>query len=84
MKQEQVLDHVIGLVDHFKQRKDNGELTASEAGIYLKCLSVLGVRDAVMSLNQMDTLSNKMEVLELEISMYHTQLLLLMEKRIRC
>ena len=28
MKQEQVLDHVIGLVDHFKQRKDHGELTA--------------------------------------------------------
>jgi hypothetical protein len=65
MKQEQVLDHVIGLVDHFKQRKDLGELTASEAGIYLKCLSVLGARDAVMSLNQMDTLSDKMEVLEL-------------------
>ena len=68
MKQEQVLDHVIGLVDHFKQRKDHGELTASEAGIYLKCLSVLGARDAVMSLNQMDTLSDKIEVLELPFS----------------
>ena len=31
MKQEQVLDHVIGLVDHFKQRKDHGELDCSEA-----------------------------------------------------
>ena len=68
MKQEQVLDHVIGLVDHFKQRKDNGELTASEAGIYLKCLSVLGARDAVMTINQMDTLSDKMGVLELPFS----------------
>ena len=65
MKQEQVLDHVIGLVDHFKQRKDNGELTASEAGIYLKCLSVLGARDAVMTLNKMDKLSYKMSVVEL-------------------
>jgi len=43
-------------------------LTASEAGIYLKCLSVLGARDAVMTLNQMDTLSDKMEVLELPFS----------------
>ena len=68
MKQEQVLDHVLGLVDHFKRKKDDGELTSGDAGIYLKCLSVLGARDAVMSLNQMDTLSDKMEVLELPFS----------------
>lgn len=65
MKQEEVLDHVIELIHYFKQKKDNGDLTGSEAGIYLKCLSVLGARDAVMSLNQMDTLSDKIEVLEL-------------------
>ena len=65
MKQEQVLDHVIGLVDHFKNKKDTGELTAGEASIYLKCLGVLGAKDAVMNLKQMESLSDKIEVLEL-------------------
>ena len=65
MKQEEVLDHVIELIHYFKQKKDNGDLTGSEASIYLKCLSVLGAKNAVMNLNQMDTISDKIEVLEL-------------------
>jgi len=65
MKQEEVLDHVIELIHYFKQKKDNGDLTGSEASIYLKCLSVLGAREAVMSLQQMDSLTNGMDVLEL-------------------
>jgi hypothetical protein len=65
MKQSEILDHVIQLVEYFKTKKDNGELSAGEASIYLKCLSVLGAREAVMSLQQMDSLSNGMDVLEL-------------------
>jgi len=65
MKQSEILDHVIQLVEYFKTKKDNGELSAGEASIYLKCLSVLGAREAVMSLKQMDSLSNGMDVLEL-------------------
>jgi len=65
MKQSEILDHVIQLVEYFKTKKDNGELSAGEASIYLKCLSVLGAREAVMSLQQMDSLSNGMEVLDL-------------------
>ena len=65
MKQEQVLDHVIGLVDHFKRKKDDGELTSGDAGIYLKCLTLLGAKEAVMSLNQIESLSDKVEVLDL-------------------
>jgi len=65
MNGEQVLDHVLGLVDHFKGRKDTGELTAAEAGIYLKCLAILGAKEAVMSMNQMESLSDKMGALEL-------------------
>ena len=41
MKQEQVLDHVLGLVDHFKTKRDNGELSAGEASVYLNCLGIL-------------------------------------------
>ena len=65
MKQEHVLDHILGLVDHFKTKRDNGELSAGEASVYLKCLGILGAKDAVMKLKQMESLSNKMEVLEL-------------------
>lgn len=65
MKQEHVLDHILGLVDHFKTKRDNGELSAGEASVYLKCLGILGAKDAVMNLKQMESLSDKMEVLEL-------------------
>jgi hypothetical protein len=65
MKQSEILDHVIQLVEYFKTKKDNGELSAGEASIYLKCLSVLGAREAVMSLRQMDSLTNGLDVLEL-------------------
>ena len=65
MKQEHVLDHILGLVDHFKTKRDNGELSAGEASVYLKCLGILGAKDAVMNLKQMESLSKKMEVLEL-------------------
>ena len=65
MNGEQVLDHVLGLVDHFKTKRDSGELTSGDAGIYLKCLALLGAKEAVMSLNQMESLSDKIEVLDL-------------------
>lgn len=65
MKQEQVLDHVLGLVDHFKRKKDEGQLTSADAGIYLKCLALLGAKDAVMNLKQIESLSDNVEVLDL-------------------
>ena len=68
MKQDQIIDHVLGLIDHFKGRKETGELTAAEAGIYLKCLAILGAKEAVMSLNQMESLSDSKDALELPFS----------------
>ena len=41
MKQDQIIEHVLGLIDHFKGRNETGELTAAEDGIYLKCLAIL-------------------------------------------
>jgi len=73
MKQSEILDHVIQLVEYFKTKKDNGELSAGEASIYLKCLSVLGAREAVMSLQQMDSLSDGIEVLDLPFESKYPQ-----------
>jgi hypothetical protein len=46
-------------------RKDTEELTAAYAGIYLKCLEILGAKEAVMSMYQMESLSDKIGVIEL-------------------
>ena len=45
MNGEQVLDHVLGLVDHFKRKRDDNDLSAGEAAVYLKCLAILGAKD---------------------------------------
>ena len=49
MKQDDVLDHVIALVNHFKKKMETDELTSGDAANYIKCLGILGARDAVMS-----------------------------------
>ena len=61
----QVLDHVLGLVDHFKRKRDDNDLSAGEAAVYLKCLAILGAKDAIVNARQMEALSDKMGVVEL-------------------
>ena len=39
MNGEQVLDHVLGLVDHFKRKRDDNDLSAGEAAVYPKVFS---------------------------------------------
>ena len=65
MNGEQVLDHVLGLVDHFKRKRDDNDLSAGEAAVYLKCLAILGAKDAIVNARQMEALSDKMGVVEL-------------------
>jgi hypothetical protein len=48
----------------YKPDQGNG-ITAGEASVYLKCLGILGAKDAVMNLKQMESLSNNVEVLDL-------------------
>ena len=49
MKQVDLLDHVIALVNHFKKKMETDELSSGDASCYIKCLGILGARDAVMS-----------------------------------
>ena len=65
MNGEQVLDHVLGLVGHFKRKRDDNDLSAGEAAVYLKYLAILGAKEAVISMNQIEALSDKMRVVEL-------------------
>jgi len=40
----------------------HGAEKAGQASIYLKCLRVMGAKDAVMNLKQTDSLSDKLKV----------------------
>ena len=65
MKQDDVLDHVIALVNHFKKKMETDELTSGDAANYIKCLGILGARDAVMSNRNIEKLAEAQEVVEL-------------------
>ena len=68
MNGEQVLDHVLGLVDHFKRKRDDNDLSAGEAAVYLKCLAILGAKDAIVNARQMEALSDSRDALVLPFS----------------
>jgi hypothetical protein len=65
MDGEQVMDHVIGMVEHFKRKMEDDQLSGGEAAVYLRCLAVLGVRDTALTTRNMERLSNAQEALEL-------------------
>ena len=68
MRQDDVLDHVIGLVNHFKKKMETDELTSGDASCYIKCLGILGARDAAITNRNIEKLAESQEVLELPFS----------------
>ena len=68
MKTDDVLDHVIALVNHFKKKMETDELSSGDASCYIKCLGILGARDAVMSNRNIEKLAEAQEVVELPFS----------------
>ena len=67
MNGNEILDHMLGLVDHFKRKRDDNELSAGEAAMYLKCLAILGAKDAIVNARQMEALSDSKAALELPL-----------------
>jgi len=68
MKTDDVLDHVIALVNHFKKKMETDELSSGDASCYIKCLGILGARDAVMCNRNIEKLAEAQEVVELPFS----------------
>lgn len=68
MKQVDVLEHVIGLVNHFKKKMETDELSSGDASCYIKCLGVLGARDAAITNRNIEKLAESQEVVELPFS----------------
>jgi len=65
MKQEETLDHLLALVRFYKNKIDEGTLTGSEGGNYIKALMLLGLRDATIRTRHLEQISNGVEVLDL-------------------
>ena len=65
MKQEETLDHLLALVRFYKNKIDEGTLTGSEGGNYIKALMLLGLRDASLRTRHLEQMSNGTEVFDL-------------------
>ena len=59
------LDHVLAMVGYYRSKLEDGRLTGSEAAVYLKCLTILGVTNDVMSSRNVEKLAMAEEALEL-------------------
>ena len=65
MKTEETIDSLLALVRFYKQKIDDGTLTGSEGGNYIKALMLLGLRDATIRTRHLEQISNGAEVLDL-------------------
>lgn len=65
MKAEDTIDHLLALVQFYKNKIDEGTLTGSEGGNYIKALMLLGLRDATLRTRHLEQMSNGTEVLDL-------------------
>ena len=65
MKAEDTIDHLLTLVQFYKNKIDEGTLTGSEGGNYIRALMLLGLRDASLRTRHLEQMSNGVEVLDL-------------------
>lgn len=65
MKAEDTIDHLLTLVQFYKNKIDEGTLTGSEGGNYIRALMLLGLRDATIRTRHLEQISNGVEVLDL-------------------
>ena len=65
MNDTDVLDHVLAMVRYYRNKMEEGQLGGSEAAVYLKCLTMLGLTDAVMTTRNVERLAQVQTVNEL-------------------
>ena len=57
-----ILDHVVEMVGFYRSKMEDGDLNAGEAAVYLKCLSLLGAREAALNTRTVERLAAVEEV----------------------
>lgn len=65
MKPDQTLDCLLELVEFYQAKIKDKSLTGSEAGILLKSLMVLGLRDASVRSRHIENISESVELMDL-------------------
>ena len=60
-----LVGHVVAMVEFYRNKMRSGELTASEGSVYLKCLGILGVGDAVTKNRDLGKTARMLDGLEL-------------------
>jgi hypothetical protein len=65
MKSEETLDHLLALVQFYKQKIDDGTLSGSEGSNYIRALMLLGLRDATLKSRHIESISDGLEVYNL-------------------
>ena len=65
MKPDQTLDCLLELVEFYQAKIKDKSLTGSEAGILLKSLMVLGLRDASVRSRHIENISESVELMNL-------------------
>jgi hypothetical protein len=65
VKPDQTLDCLLELVEFYQAKIKDKSLTGSEAGILLKSLMVLGLRDASVRSRHIENISESVELMDL-------------------
>jgi hypothetical protein len=66
MESDVMLDHLLALVKHYRKKLEDGDISGTEANVYLRALGVLGIRDVVLRTKHLELYgSNDPNVLEL-------------------
>ena len=65
MKADDTIDHLLTLVQFYKNKIDEGTLTGSEGGNYIRALMLLGLRDASLRTRHLEQFSDTVQKIQL-------------------
>ena len=58
MRTEETLDHLTALITYYRNKLEQETLTGAEGTIYVRCLMLMGLRDATLRSRQLDQLAD--------------------------
>ena len=65
MNPDDTIEHLLTLVQFYKSKIDEGTLTGSEGGNYIKALMLLGLRDSVVRTRHLEQFSDTVQKVQL-------------------
>lgn len=65
MKTEETIESLLTLVRFYKKKIDEGTLTGTEGGTYIKALLLLGLKDAAIKTRHLEDINESVEIVNL-------------------